>query len=297
MKKHFALIFLVLASTILKAELSQSLAGADSLKIGSRFELFLVADKSLSKATIPDTLEAFTVLSQEVISQVGRPASLKLKIMPLQLGALTFPQLSVSAEDGSLYQSDRFRVNVLSVRAPGDTLLRDITAPKRYAWELSWYIYLLLFVIAIILIIVIIYRLLRKPKALPVQDKFEPKESVPNWKQALLELQKLLDSDLIERGEITEFHFRLAQILRSFMEAEYHIKAVEMTTFEIREALRTAKLKIPSENETIGFLTACDRIKFAKHSPHLTEIDMRIEWLKKYLIQTSEETHSNDSNL
>ena len=289
MKKIILLLLLMLSCFVLWASLEQSLAGADSLNIGSRFDFILKADSNLRQAIVPDTLSVFEVLSQEVVKDPSAPDYLKLNIMPMRIGALSFPELVIVDEEGNEFRSDRFRVHVLSVRAEGDTLLRDIKSPRRYPWEIDFRLFLLLCALAAIILIWLLIRLLRKSKTKPEVSK--PMEILPNWKLALQELKELIDGDLLSSGQVIAFHYALSMILRRFLEAEYHFHAVEMTTFEIREHLHSARESISSTqnsafdtNAILGFLRSCDRVKYAKHLPEMQDIQSRIDWLRDYLM-------------
>ncbi len=286
MKKLYLGFFLIMMGCILHASLEQSVHGADSLNVGSRFELHLKAESELSEAVIPDTLTVFKVLKQEMVKSGGNQDYLKLDIIPLRVGALSFPELVVKAIDGTEYRTDRFRVHVLSVRAESDTLLRDIKPVKRYSYELDWRLYVLLAILAFVLLVLLLIRLFKRSKP-SSEDSIVQAEEVPNWKRALERLAELLKEDLISKGKFVEFHYRLSLILRSFIEAEYGINAVEMTTYEIHQFLKSQPLKIPNDKDMLDFLRTCDLVKFAKHEPSSESIEERIDWLKKYLMSTS----------
>jgi hypothetical protein len=286
MKKIYLLLIFLVFIAGLWAELEQSLIGADSLRVGSRFGFELRADKSLKQAIIPDTLSVFKVLKNEVIPGSGTPDHIALTLMPMRLGALSFPELKVIAEDGTEYQSDRFRVQILSVRAEGDTLLRDITPIKRYHLEPDFRLFIALAILGLILLILLIIRLLKRSK--DSGSEILPQVVVPNWKRALEMLSELLKTDLLTRGQYVAFHYRLSEILRSYLEAEHRFNAAEMTTFEIRLFLRERSQKIPKEDELISFLRSCDLVKYAKQLPSDRDVQERIEWLQNYLVKNSE---------
>lgn len=286
MKKIYLVLITLVFISGLWAELEQNLVGADSLRVGSRFGFELRADKNLKQAIIPDTLSVFKVLKNEVVPGSDAPDHIALTLMPMRLGALSFPELKVLAEDGTEYQSDRFRVHVLSVRAEGDTLLRDITPLERYPLEPDFRLFLALAILGVILLILLIIRLLKRSKNAGIEPV--PQVQVPNWKRALEMLSELLKTDLLASGQYVAFHYRLSGILRSYLEAEYRFNAVEMTTFEIRLHLRERSQKIPKEDELISFLRSCDLVKFARHLPSDTDVQERIEWLQNYLVKYSE---------
>lgn len=285
MKRVSLLFVLLILFSALVATLKQEVIGADSLNIGTVFELIFEAETDLLQAEIPDTLESFSIIKQDIIKTSGKKDRLKLSIMPLQLGALTFPELQIKGSEDSIYQSDRLRLHVVSVRAEADTLLRDIKAPKSYPYEPDFRILLALMLLALILLIILIIMFFKR-KAAKQMDVPKVADVIPNWKRALAELANLLQSGLLEQGQYIEFHYALSMILRAYLEAEYGFNAREMTTFEIRIYLHSiAKEQIDAtqQNEILLFLRSCDQVKYAKHEPSRQDVEQRIMWLQEYL--------------
>ncbi|MEF3694295.1 MAG: hypothetical protein V3576_03010 [Candidatus Cloacimonadota bacterium] len=280
-------VILLLWSVCLCGQISQELVGVDSLTVGSRFKLIIKADFAINKLVIPDSLSEFAVLESFRNTKDEAVPFIELTIVPLKTGSLSFPQLKVEPVINSATEvyTDRFRVNVLSVRPENDDKLRDIKDPKRYRWQKVWWIYLLALILALAaLIYLVIDKLKAKSKPLRI-EKAEAQERKPivlqPWELALQSLEKLLSLHLLQRGEGVEFHFRLAQILRSYLEQVYHLPALEMTTREISKAL--VDLKLSNVSEIRSFLQDCDLIKFAKQDHDETSTEARIAWLKDYL--------------
>lgn len=280
-------VILLLWSVCLCGQISQELVGVDSLTVGSRFKLIVKADFAINKLVIPDSLSEFAVLESFRNTKDEAVPFIELTIVPLKTGSLSFPQLKVEPVINSATEvyTDRFRVNVLSVRPENDDKLRDIKDPKRYKWQKVWWIYLLALLLALAaLIYLVIDKLKAKSKPQRI-EKAEAQERKPivlqPWELALQSLEKLLSLGLLQRGEGVEFHFRLAQILRSYLEQVYHLPALEMTTREISKAL--VDLKLRNVSEIRSFLQDCDLIKFAKKDHDETSTEARIAWLKDYL--------------
>lgn len=277
----------LLSIVALTANIEQSLVGADSLRIGSRFELIIKADRDLMQAFVPDTLKSFEVIKQQKFKSDANSSGLKLEIIPLALGALSFPELTIHAADGSVFSTDRFRVHVLNTRAEGDTLLRDIKPPRHYHGEADFRIYMALIALAVLLLLFLAFRMI-KPKA-KITEPISEVPALPAWKQALMALAELQKSDLLERHAYAEYHYRLSVILRGYLEAVYGFSAAEMTTYEIRIFLRETQEKLKDESGIIEFLKACDMVKFAKRTPEAEEIKALVDWLQNYLIQDPQE--------
>ncbi len=274
------LILFTLCSSLF-GEISQSLEGADSLNVGTPFTFRIKASYSIRQVSIPDSLEDFTIIGSKQSDK--RTNEWELKIVPLRIGPLSFPRLQVQPEIPAFpaEYTDGFRVNVISVLAEGDTLLRDIKPLKRYPLQAPFWFYSLLLLIAVLLAVLLIRKRHLKPKN-TVKPASEPVPiQTPAWQKAIEELEQLLSSDLLGKGELILFHFRLSQVLRAFLENEYDFPALEMTTRELSIEMQRQQIRKAGEIRT--WLQYCDLVKFAKSVPQAEDIEYRCQWLRQYL--------------
>jgi len=273
-------VWLLLIPVCLYGEISQSLFGADSLNVGSTFELHITSSYPIKSVSIPDTLQSFAIVGNKRSDQKG--LNWQVSIVPLRTGALSFPRLGIipDAPDLTPDSTDAFRVYVLSVLAEGDTLLRDIKPMERYPGQLPLWAYILW---GLLIIVLTIFLIASRPKKAKVEaPKPAPKEEVvPAWELALRELSALEASGLLVAGDWNKVYFRFSEILRGFLERNYRFAALEMTTREIAEILRGRQ--ITKQQELIAFFRACDKVKFAKHLPNFEEAQGHMQWLKIYL--------------
>ena len=275
----------------LAAGLSQELAGVDSLSIGTPFSLTIHTDYPIGRVVSPDTLDGFAITQSHKIA--NNPRSWQMQIVPLKLGALSFPRLQVQHENPLLSpdSTDAFRIYVLSTLAVGDTLLRDIKPLERYPLQLPLWLYLLLALTALLIAVYLIVRynkMHHKPQAKPVPEPKPqpPVKQLPAWQIALSQLESLKREQLWERGEVVLYHFRLSEILRRFLESTYSFTALEMTVNEISRFLSSGR--IPATTEILEFLTFCDLVKFAKKQASADEIQTHSDWLLYYLLKFQE---------
>jgi hypothetical protein len=99
----------------------------------------------------------------------------------------------------------------------------------------------------------------------------------PNPKQAAIQppLPKEIARRRLEKARAKiptadpyDFGIEVSDILRSFIEQQFGIKAVRQTTFEfLHEAAHTAFFDIARQEKLRHFLGACDAIKFAHNAP------------------------------
>lgn len=293
MKKLLSMVLLSLCMSLLLGTVTQSLADADSLSIGTPFSLEIKTDFPLAAVVIPDSLVEFRVLDTQ-IQQDGRGSKAKLNIVPLRVGALSFPKLKLRAK-GLLHSggsTDGFRVYVLSTRAEADTLLRDIKPALRYKAELPFWLYLFIFLICLALATILIIMALSKKKP----SKPEPKPTfVPAQKFVhpyLLALKKLdeLESSGLAESDILSYHYQLSMILREFLEPMYQFGAMEMTILEISDALRVSCPE--GAEEFLKILRYCDLVKFAKLIPSSEQIVLQTQALRLSLMAFAPAIHA-----
>lgn len=286
MKRLMIILLLSLWMSLLLGAVTQSLAGADSLSIGTPFNLVIKTDFPLSEVVIPDSLAEFRVLNTQ-IRQDGEGSEAKLNIIPLRVGALSFPKLKLKAK--GLFQSggstDGFRVYVLATRAQADTLLRDIKPAMRYKGEAPFWLYVIIFLGCLILAtILIVMALNRKTPAKPVYKPtmVPARKIVPPYLLALKKLDELEQSGLAE-SDILAYHYQLSMILREFLEHSYQFSAMEMTILEISDALR---VRCPERaEEFLRILRYCDMVKFAKLLPSSEQIQLQTQALRLCLMK------------
>ena len=115
-----------------------------------------------------------------------------------------------------------------------------------------------------ILVGMLIWIWLKKTGRLP--SRVDVPRKTPPLIIALGKLEKLNVDDL-SSANVRTFYFELSQIIREFLENEYFIRVLEMTTEEIREVLPHFKGKIEWEKNLMNLLERADKVKFAKDVP------------------------------
>jgi hypothetical protein len=123
------------------------------------------------------------------------------------------------------------------------------------------------------------YRQKSKAIALP---KIPEELKKPAWEVALLELENLKGSDLLERKEIKKYYIILSDIIRKYLERRYQITALDRTTQEVKGEMKSVKVDKEIINSVYDFLSSCDLVKFAKYMPLKEEIEK--DWNQAYTI-------------
>jgi hypothetical protein len=250
----------------------------------------------LGDVAVPDTLTKFVVLSKEQVKSFKKFTSMKLVIAPLDTGVHTFPSLKLVPEEPypAILATKPFTLVISESRAPQDTTLVDIAPTQKLKGELPYWAYYLIFGLLILAVLITAFIFLRKyfkKKAEEMVTPPTPVDNRPNWKRALDDLQNLKNEKLPETEQFIAFHYRLSEIMKLYLEAEYKFSANEMTTYEIRQYVKKQNfLSMKDQKEINDWLESCDRVKFAKQASTCEESYEKLEWFMYWLLQKGEKT-------
>ena len=105
---------------------------------------------------------------------------------------------------------------------------------------------------------------------------------------ALHELKRLKALDLPARGKMEEFHTLLANVVRRFLEKQYHVPARRTTTQEVSALLDQTERITGEDKEFVQrFLQSCDLGKFAGLDPPVCECDELARETEEFLRRAS----------
>ena len=204
----------------------------------------------------------------------------------------TFEFRDVNEQEGRTYELETepvdIDVNSLLGEQRGKLSIADIEdvvdMPAKMIW---WWI---LPAAAIVGGIAAMWLYLRKKKIKEAIRIFKPAHEI-----AYARLQSLIQRDLIKAGMVKEFYEVVSDILRHYIEDHFELKAPERTTeeflFEIRD---TGVLSQDHTKSLTEFLTHCDLVKFAKHSPTNEQIQHTFDLAKNFIEQTKSEARQID---
>ena len=126
----------------------------------------------------------------------------------------------------------------------------------------------------ILIIFGVIYYLRKRKKAEPVFQILTKPRLLPH-EIALAEFEKLRMRKLWQEGRIKEYHSEITDILRKYFESRFGIMALEMTSMEILDAVRSQNAMTSDTTGRLSdILTTADLVKFAKMRPLPTENDL-----------------------
>ncbi len=178
------------------------------------------------------------------------------------------------------------RVNTV----PVDTTLaikdiKGIMALPLTFWEVFRWI--LAGLVLLIIALGVWYYFYRKRKNRPLL-LIPSRPALPPHLAALEALEKLRVEKLWQAGLIKEYHTRLTDIVRTYLEQRYHLPAMEMTTWEIMEGMVHHRLEGNAGENLASVLQLADLVKFAKEQPLPTQHEISLHMAVDFVNQTRE---------
>ena len=196
-------------------------------------------------------------------------SSATFSLTAFELGELELPsfQVTVLHPQGreEVLETDRYGVEVMSVGVEEGSDIREIRGPLAIPVGV---LTLLAWLVALVLVGAAVYAVVRRRRGGASDGKVRvgPPPRPPH-EVALEALDELEASGLLARGEVKEFHIRVSEILRRYIEDRFRVPALEMTTWEVLGGLQSIGIHQEIRTDLRRFLDQCDLVKFAKATP------------------------------
>jgi hypothetical protein len=171
--------------------------------------------------------------------------------------------------------SQIFDITSVAVDPQGE--IRDIKPPMNAPWLFEDY---LPYVIALVIVLLagFGYYYWRK-KQREKERTFETvKPSIPPHQQALFALRELEEKKLWQQGKVKEYYSEATEIIRRFFEGRWNIIALELTSDEILQQMKTIPEAQNVWREMQQFFMTADLVKFAKYQPTPDEHVQELQW-------------------
>lgn len=134
----------------------------------------------------------------------------------------------------------------------------------------------------ILLIVAVIWYMKRRQKILPVIQAFTKPQILPHI-AALEKLEELRYAKVWQSGQIKEYYTQLTDIIRVYIEEQFSVNAVEMTTDEIIEGIRPLKINQEASMKLLQVLQLADFVKFAKAHPSSMDNEVSLNHLVDFV--------------
>ncbi|MDP3981601.1 MAG: hypothetical protein Q8Q33_09335 [Chlamydiota bacterium] len=161
--------------------------------------------------------------------------------------------------------------------------IHEIKEPKLYSNKYSfWFLMILLSIILICVLClasaIYYFKKNKNRKTLPARLPHEI---------ALDELLRIEEMDLLTKGKIKEYYYRVSSCLRHYLEGRYSLRAPEQTTEEfIEEASKTSALSLEQKQLLEQYLSHCDLVKYAKLEPFSEEAHKLLQSTRQFIENT-----------
>jgi hypothetical protein len=282
------LIYLLFSTSIFAQQKVVTSIDTTKNKIGAEFKLTLKTSvDTLSKVVFPKlkNIGALEVIQSYPIDTIKKDDRYELikkyGLTQFDSGKYTIPSIKILINNKE-FLTDSIKVEVANVQV--DTLrqkMYDIKDIVKAEDSSDWWKYLL----GILLILgigafVYWYTKIRQKKKIEEEVYKTPIEKATSL------LNTLEKKELWQHGEVKAYYSELTDIARNYIEEAIEIPAMESTTSELIDGLKTASLKkkMKLSQETIEnlftVLKQADLVKFAKSKPlefEITEDRNRIQ--------------------
>ncbi|RXP64488.1 hypothetical protein EC396_00500 [Lutibacter sp. HS1-25] len=278
MKKLIVCIFFVVGFVGFSQENPVSIqVDTTSIRIGEQIQFKIIVNEK-ANVVFPtlqlDSLKKVEVVEALPTDTLKEYVEKKYLLTSFDSGVYVIPQQTVLINNKK-FLTDSLMVSVATVKV--DTTKQKmfgIKAIQREPKTFDDYKHLFWWLIPIfVLIAIILYFVFRKKKQIEA-----PKVYVAPIVEALQRLKELDEKELLKRNEIKIYYSELTDIVRTYIEKDINIPALESTTNELIETIQdfNASSKLGISKETIQqlkeVLQSADLVKFAKSAPIVEEI-------------------------
>jgi hypothetical protein len=182
-------------------------------------------------------------------------------------GRDTLSQAGIDTTDATLkyVQTNPVQFSVRLVKVDLQKGIKDVKPPQKI--PLDWKIIILWILIILIMLGVSYYLYRRYKRKKSNQPVIRREIKLPPHVIALNSLNTLNEKKLWQNGKIKEYHSEITEIIRKYFSERFNLHALELTTSETMELLRTTKDTVVIRDITESFLNNADMVKFAKFSP------------------------------
>lgn len=262
----------------------KAIMDTNSMLIGEQINFSI--SNPISETEVWPTYNEFLAEGIEIIKQGKLDTnenliSQKFIITAWDSGSYYIPPISFSETS----RTEGLLLNVQSVILEEGTELKDIKQPMEapIGWSDIWP-----WILGIVLLILIAYILKKyvftKKEALKIEKQ---KVIIPADIIALKELITLEKAKIWQEGKIKEYHSSLSEIVRRYTEERFQFIALELTTDEIIDELKS-KLNQEQIQNLKTLLQRADLAKFAKSKPIESENTESMVLAKNFVKNTKQ---------
>ncbi|MGX1927864.1 hypothetical protein [Flagellimonas sp. 2504JD4-2] len=268
-----------------------------SIKIGEQIKYTITVEAdSLDVVHFPEgqtfsPLETVEAIMKDTVKNNNRVILQKVyALTQFDSGAYTIPPQRIAINEQPFF-TDSFQVKVADVAV--DTTKQKmfdikplIKVEKSYAKLWLWILFI---VLGLLIVGGLVYWFFLRKKPLTEEEK---EALLPPYDRALLELKRLENSRYLIQDEYKKYYSELTDIVRSYLEEDVHVSALESTTGQLIAKLEMLKDagELNLEDETITqfqkILQTADLVKFAKSKPPTSTAEEDRKMVEQIVVKT-----------
>ena len=197
----------------------------------------------------------------------------QLTLMTFDTGQIQVPPVALtyakSFDDPDRLKAYTDPINLYSTTMSVDTtmaykpIVEPITAPVQMKEVFPWILAVLL--LALVVFGIWYWRKHRKTKV-DADGNIVRGPVIPPYDKAVGDLEQLRQQKLWQSGKVKEYFSSLTDIAREYIEGQFGVNAVEMTTDDILEEVKPLHFSQETYNKLKNTMEVADLVKFAKYS-------------------------------
>lgn len=270
-----------------------------TIKIGEQINFKIIVETdSTSQVIFPEgqsfsPLEMVEAFITDTIKKADRVLLEKKYVLTqFDSGVYSLPRQKITIND-LIFFTDSLKIGVATV--PVDTIAQKmydikpliaVEKPTTRLWRV-----LLWVLIGLLVLGVLLYWFVFRKNPLTEAEK---EALLPPYDRALLELKRLENSRYLIQDEYKQYYSELTDIVRSYLEEDVHVSALESTTDQLIAKLEMMKdageLKL--DEDTIRqfkkVLQTSDLVKFARSKPEINVAEQDRKAIEQIVIKTKE---------
>ncbi len=276
-----------LSSLTIQTDIDTTLA-----RIGDVLNLNIISHNARDRIVMfPDIqeTESMEIRDKIILTKRNNPYQVNFKIVFWDTGSFQIPPYTVeilkadSTTDLTI-ETDPIDIKIISMLTGAeDTNLRPIKGPvalkKPINWN-RWILSVILFLLLLILLVLWRKRIKNEPLEKIEVSKYQSANDIAIAR--LKDLKKLIN------GDIKIFYLRTSFILREFIENQYYVRALEMTTSEISKFEPEYNLEGDNFTNLINLLNRADLAKFAKYEFTVKDREEDYRWMLNFIAKSIE---------
>jgi hypothetical protein len=216
-----------------------------------------------------------------------------------EIGHQIIPPLKIKYRDNQTQgevATGEIAIDIKGILKEGETAtdIKDISPPVDIPTNFRRLILWICVGLAALLLSCAIYWFIAKRKKIQKRQEQVIIKRAP-YEVAYELLEKLAKEDLIARGFVKEYYYRITDIIRHYIEDQFGLSAPERTTEEfLIEMAHTSTLNNNHKLLIREFLEYCDMVKYAKYGPSHIEVKETSDIARRFVDETKRHSEEKE---